>query len=244
VRMRRLVTTLLLILGTGAAPAYAAPPAVELDLTAGYSTQDVLAAAGQLRLFGELGAGTRYFLEGAWAASAGRQTDAFGAAYPYDDGFYLMETYLEKSFRKGPYLGGVRLGRYRTPFGIYGRSEYAYNGFLRAPLIRYGDSYSLSNNWLEGGGSFFVGTPRLQLEASFGTPQDPLDRRRKGLDTVVRLQGYEGPFIVGASYIQTQPFQDPLSRKDGPASTASTRAGCRAASSSAGSGSTATRSTA
>ena len=188
-------------------PCQAAPPTVEVDLTTGASTQGVLAAASQLRLFGELDSSTRYFLEGAWAASTGPLTDAFGAAYPYEDGFYWMESYLEKSFRVGRYQGAARVGRYRTPFGIYGRGDHAYSGFLRAPLIRYGESYALSNNWLEGGADILFGTPHLQLEASFGVPQDPLNRRREGLDTVVRLQAYQGPFILGASYLDTQPFQ-------------------------------------
>ena len=59
---------------------------------------------------------------------------------------------------------GVRGGQYRTPFGIYSRSDYAYQGFLRAPLIRYDDYWSISNNFLERGVNVVAGGPRLQVE--------------------------------------------------------------------------------
>lgn len=179
-------------------------PTVELDLTTGYSTQDIFTAPGQLRFFGELNPSLRYFLEGTWASISDPRTDAFGAAYPYRDGFFAMETYIEKNFKIGRYLGATRLGRFRTPFGIYGRGDHAYTGFLRAPLIRYGYAFALSNNWLEGGAYFSFGTPQLQLEGSLGIPQDPVQKRREGLDSVLRLQTYQGPFILGASYVRTR----------------------------------------
>lgn len=181
------------------------PPTVEFDVTAGYSTQGSSALASQLRLFGEGPGGFRYFIEGVGNLRGGSASDAFASAYPYDTGFFLMEAYAEHSFRAGQYLGGVRAGRFRIPFGIYGRGDQAYNGFLRAPLVRSYQAFGLSNLWLEGGGDFLIGTPHLQVEASVGTPSDPVYHRRSGLDTTVRLQGYTGPFIVGASYIRTRP---------------------------------------
>lgn len=207
--MKRLLLGLLLLCVTAHMPARAqgTSPTVELDLSAGYSTEDTLASATQLRVFGESDSGLRYFLEGAWAAQSGTQSDAFGAGYPYQDGFYWMETYLEKRFRAGGLPGGVRVGRFRTPFGIYGRSEHAYSGFLRAPLIRYADAFALSSYWLEGGAHLVIGKPALQIEASIGAPQEPLLRRREGVDAVVRVQGYHGPVVVGVSYIHTNPFQ-------------------------------------
>jgi len=208
VRWLPFVAALALLLTPRPAPAQGTGPTIELDLTAGYSTQDVLAAASQLRIFGESESGLRYYLEGAWAEQAGLDhSDAFGAGYPYEPGFYWMESYLEKRFQASGLPGGVRVGRFRTPFGIYGRSDHAYSGFLRAPLVRYADEYAISSYWLEGGAHVYLGKPALQLEASLGVPQEPLLRRREGLDATVRLQGYHGPMIVGVSYINTKPFQ-------------------------------------
>ncbi len=180
----------------------------ELDVTVGHSTEGVNAAGSQLRIFGEGPADWRFYVEGTWADVWGPQSDAFGSAYPYNHRIRPMEVYAEKTMRRGPYIAGVRLGRYRTPFGIYSRSDHGYAGFLRAPLIRYGGYWALSNNFLEGGASGFVGTPRLFVEASLGAPQDEdFYRRRKGLDRVARVQGSAGPFVVGGSYILTQPAE-------------------------------------
>ena len=73
---------------------------------------------------------------------------------------------------------GTRLGRYRTPFGIYNRSDHAYTGFLRAPLIRYGGYWALSNNFLETGASVVAGTLARFGEVSLGIPQDEDDLHR------------------------------------------------------------------
>ncbi len=117
-----------------------------------------------------------------------------------------METYVEKTFHPTGALFGIRLGRYRTPFGISGRGDHAYSGFLRAPLIRYGGDFALSNTFLEGGADILVGRPTLSLEASIGVPQDEGDaQRRHGVDEVVRVQGYTHGFILGASYLRTRP---------------------------------------
>jgi hypothetical protein len=184
------------------------PPTTEVDITAGYSTEGVQAVATQVRVFGEFDGGIRYFLEGAWADRSHTSSDVFGTAYPYENRITPMETYLEKDFKTGPYQGGVRLGRYRTPFGIYSRSDHAYNGYLRPPILRYGQSYALSNFWLEGGADVFFGTPQLLLEASVGVPQETDDKRDDGVSTVLRVQGYKGNLIVGASYLNTPPVPE------------------------------------
>lgn len=180
----------------------------EVDITGGYSTDGVTAAASQLRIFGEGPAGWRFFAEGTWADVFGPQSDAFGSAYPYDHRLRPMEVFAEKTVTHGRFLVGTRAGRYRTPFGISGRSDHGYAGFLRAPLIRYGGYWALSNNFLETGASLVAGTPRLYGEVSLGIPQDEdVDRRRRGFDRVGRVQATVGSFIVGGSYIHTQPSQ-------------------------------------
>jgi hypothetical protein len=48
--------------------------------------------------------------------------------------------------------------------------------------------------------------PQLTLEVALGAPADVgSTQRRSDLDTIVRVQGYYGPFIVGASHIRTSP---------------------------------------
>jgi hypothetical protein len=183
--------------------------AVEINQTVGVSTENVAAAATQVRAFGEAVAGVRFMGEAAWAARSAGETDAFGAAYPYANRAQVIEAYAERTFLPGPFLVGIRGGRYRTPFGISSGSDHAYNGFLRAPLIRYDDYYALSNNFLEHGGDVIVGVPRLTLEVSAGVPADVGSAsRRQGLDTVVHGQGALGALIVGMSYIRTRPYQD------------------------------------
>jgi hypothetical protein len=185
--------------------------AIELAQTGGYSTEDVAAIATQLRAFGELTpARLRFNVEVAWAARSAEGTDVFGAAYPYDAGVQLIEAYGERTFLPGRGLFGLKVGRYRTPFGISSGSDHAYNGFLRAPLIRYDGYFALSNNFLEQGVDVVVGTPRLALEASVGVPGDAgHTERRSGIDKVVRGQGALGPMIIGVSYIDTRPYQSP-----------------------------------
>jgi hypothetical protein len=183
---------------------------VETDITTGYSTEHVLAAATQIRVFGDVLSGLRIYAEGAWAArklGEAEETDAFGAAYPYRNRGQAVELYAERLFRPGRALVGFRAGRYRSPFGIHDRSDYAYSGFLRAPLIRYDGYYALSNNFLEHGAELIVGIPQLYVTTSVGAPADVGSaRRRPGVDSISRLQGYYGPWIVGASLSSTNPY--------------------------------------
>jgi hypothetical protein len=180
----------------------------EAAVSTGASTDDVVAAATQLRAFGDLPGGIRYYAEGAWARVSDSGSDAFGSAYPYRNRFQAIEAYGERVFRPGHAFVSARAGRYRTPFGIYNASDHAYTGFLRAPLIRYDNYFALSNNFLEQGADVVAGVPQLTVETSLGAPADVgAAVRRSGLDTVVHAQGFYGPVIAGVSYSRTLPYQ-------------------------------------
>jgi hypothetical protein len=184
--------------------------ALEAAQTGGLSSTGNAAAATQARLFGDAALGVTFNLEGAWAVRSGDDTDAFGAAYPYDGRVQVIEAYGERMFRPAGALLSVRGGRFRTPFGIYSASDHAYSGFLRAPLIRYGDYFALSNNYLENGISVAAGVPRLYVETTIGMPGDVGEAvRPRGADTIVRAQASYRSLIVGASYIDTKPYQSP-----------------------------------
>ncbi len=194
----------------------------EADVTAGYSGEEIRAAASQLRVFGDGPAKIRYFAEASWAGRwAGDDpvinglmigvdpigTDVFGAAYPYRRRLQIVEAYAERYFSRGSFMVGGRGGQFRTPFGIYTRSDYGYTGFVRPPLMRYDGYYGLSNNWLEQGAVLTAGLPQLFVEASVGRPHDiGTAQRRDGIDASVRLQGYHGPFIVGVSHARSNPY--------------------------------------
>jgi len=197
----------------------------ELDLTAGYSGEEIGAAASQIRLFGEAPARVVFFVEAAWGdrragdapvIGAGLSgidpigTDVFGAAYPYSGRVVVMEAFAEKYFKPGGALLGVRAGRFRTPFGIYHRTDHGYSGFLRPPLIRYDGYFGLSNNWLEEGVTLTVGVPQLFVEGSVSRPHDVgFAKRRNGTDGSIRLQGYRGAFVAGVSYARSNPYLSP-----------------------------------
>jgi hypothetical protein len=191
-----------------AASAQNAEITTEADVTIGHSTEDVRAAGTQLRVFGSLPRDWRFYAEATWADTwGGEQSDAFGSAYPYTRRVRPMEVYAEKTATSRRFLWGTRIGRFRTPFGLYNRSDHAYTGFLRAPLIRYGGYWALSNTFLETGASVVAGTPRLYAEVGLGIPQDEDDlHRARGFDRVGRVQATVGDVIVGASYIHTLPF--------------------------------------
>jgi hypothetical protein len=195
-----------------ALPAYGQSIVGEVAQTGGYSTDGTGAGAVQGRAVGDA-AGVRFNVEGSWAARSGGEhieTDAFGAAYPYENRLKLIEAYGERMFRPGGSLIAVRGGRFRTPFGISSGSDHAYAGYLRPPLIRYDDYYALSNNFIEHGVSVTAGVPRLQVEATLAAPDDVGEAvRPNGLDRVVRLQGAWRSLIVGVSHIVTKPYQDP-----------------------------------
>ena len=185
----------------------------EVSATAGVSTDDVAAAATQARVFGDL-RGVTIFAEAAWAHTAiadGRSSEAFSSAYPYEGPPQVMDAYLERRLGAGNVFGSVRAGRFRTPFGIYSASEHAYNGFLRAPLIRYEGYWSITNTLLEHGVNLMAGTSRLQAEVTFGHPADVSDdfSRRSGVDVVLRAQTYVGPFVIGASHMRSEAYDLP-----------------------------------
>ncbi len=210
--MRTLTVTALLVLRASVAAAQTV--ATEVDMTAGYSTEHVSAGATQIRVFGEGPASVRFFGELAWGARYFPEsrpkspTDVFGAAYPYANRAQVIEAYGERTFTPGAGLVSVRAGRFRTPFGIYNRSDHAYAGFLRAPMIRYDNYYALSNNFLEHGADLVVGAPRAYVEASLSQPADVGEaHRRAGVDTVIRGQAYYRSAIVGVSYYRALPYQ-------------------------------------
>jgi hypothetical protein len=192
-------------------PVHSQSVSAELAQTGGYSSEGNGAAASQVRIFGEAALGLRFNVESAWARRSGDETDAFGAAYPYDGRVQLIEAYGDRMFRPGGALLAVRAGRFRTPFGIYSGSDHAYSGFLRAPLIRYDGYFALSNNFLENGVSIVAGLPNLYVETAVGMPGDVGEAvRPSGVDRVVRLQGSYHSVIVGLSHISTMPYQSPL----------------------------------
>ena len=213
--MNRLAIGALLVLCPSIASAQAIT--TEVDVSAGYSTERVSAGATQVRAFGEGPGAIRFFGEVAWGARyfpASRPesaTDAFGAAYPYENRAQVIEAYGERTFRPGGGLVGIRAGRFRTPFGISTRSDHAYTGFMRAPMIRYDDYFALSNNFLEHGADSIVGAPqaycrsqRRQHRRMSATVQ-----RRPGFDTVLRGQAY---YRLGDRRRQPLSARCPISR--------------------------------
>ncbi len=179
----------------------------EADMSVGTSSENVQAGGVQGRLFGSIRESWRVYLEASWAGVSRAGSDAFGAAFPYDRRIRLTEAYVEHVGGADRRMIGFKAGRYRTPFGIHHRSDHAYTGFTRAPLIRYGSNWALSNTALETGVAVFAGAPALSAEASVGVPTDGGDYpRARGVDAVVRVQTFRGPVIVGASYLSSRPF--------------------------------------
>jgi hypothetical protein len=192
------------------APAAAQSIAVEGTHSAGASSEELTALGTQLRVFGDAGEtlrGLRFQIEGTWGWRSDEQGDFFGTSYPYGGKVDLMEAYAEYVVERSGPIRAVKGGRYRTPFGIHASSDHAYVGFLRAPLIRYGTYYALSNHYLEQGASLVVGRPRFTVEGSIGAPSDVGEAiRRPGVSGVVRSQAAVGSWIVGASYLDTTPY--------------------------------------
>jgi hypothetical protein len=205
--MTRRLATLCVAGALHAGPAAGQTAAVEVTQSAGASTESISAVGTQIRFLGEAVPGLRWNVEGAWAARSVDGSDAFGTAYPYDGQVELIEAYGEYLFAGGRGLRAIKGGRYRTPFGISSASDHAYVGFLRPPLIRYGDYYALSSGYLEQGLDVVVGVPRLSVEASVGVSADVGEAiRRSGVNTVVRAEAVAGSFILGASFIRTTPY--------------------------------------
>ena len=193
-----------------ALPAAAQSIAIEGTHSAGASSEELAAVGTQLRVFGDAGEtlrGLRFQIEGSWGWRSEDEGDFFGAAYPYGGAVDLMEAYGEYVVEHRGWVRAVKGGRYRTPFGISAASDHAYIGFLRAPLIRYGEYYALSNMYLEQGADIVIGKPRLSVEGSVGAPGDVGEAiRRPGTTAVVRTQAVLGAWVLGASYIDTTPY--------------------------------------
>jgi hypothetical protein len=208
--MTRWLVALHVVCLSAAAPAYGQTTAVEVGQSVGISTEGIAGAGTQVRVLGEAVPGLRFQLEGAWGVRSSEgesESDVFGTAYPYDGGVQVIEAYGEYFFAPRRWMRSLKAGRYRTPFGISAASDHAYIGFLRPPLIRYGEYYALSSGYLEHGLDVVVGVPRLSVELSVGAPGDVGDAiRRSGVDTVVRAEGAAGALIVGVSFIDTTPY--------------------------------------
>ena len=180
----------------------------EAAVSAGASTDNVKAGAVQLRAFGDLAGGVRYFGEVAWANTSNTDSDFFSSAYPYGNRVQIIEAYGERTFQPGEALVSLRAGRFRPPFGISSASDHAYTGFLRPPFFRYDENPAVSNNFLEHGADLVIGVPHLTLETALGAPADVGTAvRRSGVDEIVRVQGAFGPFIAGVSHMRTSPLQ-------------------------------------
>jgi hypothetical protein len=206
--MTRWIAALSLLLLGQATTIHGQEVAVEAAQSFGLSTEEIAGAGTQARVLGDITPGLRFALEGAWGARSGEHdSDVFGTAYPYGGEVQVIEAFGEYFFAPQRWVRSVKGGRYRTPFGIYAASDHAYVGFLRPPLIRYGEYYALSSGYLEHGVDVVVGAPRLSVEVSLGTPGDVGDAiRRPGVGTVARAEGSAGSLIVGVSYIDTTPY--------------------------------------
>ena len=183
--------------------------AVEVVQSVGGSTESFASAAVQARGIAEPVRGLRLRFEAAWGKRNEGEgwSDVFGTAYPYGGHVDVVESYAEW-LRDGRGLRAVKAGRYRTPFGLSSASDHAYIGFLRPPLIRYGENWGLSAGYLEHGVDVLVGAPQLSLEMSVGRPGDVGDvLRRPGWTGAVRAEGSAGPWIVGASFVNTMPYE-------------------------------------
>jgi hypothetical protein len=184
--------------------------AVEVVQSVGGSTESFASAGVQARAIAEPVRGLRLRFETAWGKRNERPeawSDVFGTAYPYGGRVDVIESYAEW-LRDERGLRAVKAGRYRTPFGLSSASDHAYIGFLRPPLIRYGAYWGISAGYLEQGVDVLVGVPQLSLEMSVGRPGDVGDvLRRPGWDGAVRAEGSAGPWIVGASFVNTTPYE-------------------------------------
>lgn len=190
----------------GADRAAAQTVAVEVTQSAGTSSESIDFAAAQARVFAEPWRGWRITTEASWGARSRPESDVFGTAYPYAGRLDVIEAFAEW-FRRGDGVRAVRAGRYRLPFGLSSASDHAYIGYLRPPLIRYGDYYALSSGYLEHGVDALVGVGRVSIEASVGRPADVgVARRRPGTTGAVRGELALGPMILGASMVDTTPY--------------------------------------
>ena len=193
-----------------AAPASGQGIAIEGTHSAGVSSEELTAAGTQLRVSAKRAKRCGACASRSKARGGGARTRrANSSAPPTPTAVRSTDGSVRRIRRAAARLGAcVKGGRYRTPFGIYAASDHAYIGFMRAPLIRYGEYYALSNTALEQGVDIVVGRPRLSFEASVSAPSDVGEAiRRSGVTGVVRAQAAAGAWIVGASYIDTMPSQ-------------------------------------
>ncbi|MGE0814669.1 MAG: hypothetical protein AB7O28_14795 [Vicinamibacterales bacterium] len=202
--MPRLAGVVALLALSGAA-AGAQTAAIEVAQSAGGSTESIAFAGTQVRALAEPVRSVRLAAEVSWGGRTRTESDVFGTAYPYGGRVDLVEAYAE-------WIGGrhgvraVRAGRYRTPFGLSSASDHAYVGFLRPPLVRYGEYFALSTGYLEHGVDVLTGVSRVSLELSASRPADVGGAiRRTGTTGAARVEATIGPAIVGVSRVDTTP---------------------------------------
>lgn len=189
-----------------ATPASAQTAVLDVTQSVGTSSEAVSAAGVQVRALAEPSRGLRLVAEGAWGDRRGPVSDVFGTAYPYGGRIDVIEAYAEW-VRRGTGLRAVRVGRYRTPFGMSGASDHAYLGFLRPPLIRYGSYYALSTGYLEHGLDVLAGAGPVSIEGSVGRPGDVGDAiRRPGTTRTGRAEVAGRGLVIGLSAIDTTPY--------------------------------------
>ena len=162
-------------------PAHGQEMAVEVSQSVGVSSEEIAGAGTQVRLLGDAEAGTCDSRSKARGAPARGEHDPTCSAprIPTTAASQVIEAYGEYFFAPSGAVSLGEGGRYRTPFGISAASDHAYIGFLRPPLIRYGDYYALSSGYLEHGVDVVVGAPRLSVEVSVGAPGDVGDAIRR-----------------------------------------------------------------
>jgi hypothetical protein len=129
-------------------------------------------------------------------------------AYPYADGFQVIEAYGEYFSR--PTVGPLRHRAVATarPFWHLRRQRTTpTSASLRPPLIRYGGLLRAVERIPGARRRRVVGAPRLSVELESARQVDVgAAIRRSGVDTVVRAEGIAGSLIVGVSFIDTTPY--------------------------------------
>ena len=107
--MRRLLAAIVVAWLAHAGSAYGQTVAAEVSQSVGVSTEDIAGAGTQLRALGETANGLRFQIEGAWGIRSGdAESDVFGTAYPYDDGFQVIEAYGEYFFKPHAWVRSVK----------------------------------------------------------------------------------------------------------------------------------------
>jgi len=179
----------------------------ETALTGGYSTDDVTAAAVQLRAFGEVTGGVRFFGEVAWARSSDADNEQLCDGVPVQ-----QPRRGDRSVRRADLPAARRASR-RARRTLPHAVRHLQRERSRVQRIPPAAARSLrrvsgiSNHFLEHGARCDVRRAMAHARTAIGAPADVGTAvRRSGLDAVARLQAYYGPLIAGVSRIRTSPL--------------------------------------